>query len=104
MNKIKYIEQCLSDEIRTKSHLLDASEYEWFMHHAIKPQQIKVTTSPDAICWKEVWLITDGNDNSVYKVVFDEDTESFGLICTLDIGIEWYMGSYGNLVETIKSI
>ena len=100
------IGQYVSNIIKNNGHLLDVNEYEWFRQHVVEPKQIKVTISPYDIQWKEVWLITDEKDSndSLYKIAFNKDTKSFGLIYPLDSEIGWYMGDYGNLIETIKNM
>jgi hypothetical protein len=106
MDKEYKIKQEIFEQIENVRNSIDTKQMYWIFQHIIEPRKIKVTINPDSIIWKEVWLITDNLNEEVssYKIVFDEDANAFGLICTLESGIEWYMGVYGSFSDTIESM
>ena len=79
---------------------------DWTEGHLIAPRKVKLATDPDGKEYKEYWLVTDnnGNKDSSYRVVYDDMEESFGLECTLESGVEWFMGLYGEFSETVESM
>ena len=54
----------------------------------------------------QVWLVTDhsGDSDASSRVVYDVETEMFGLVMGLQNGVLWHMGAYGSLVEAVQSI
>jgi hypothetical protein len=79
---------------------------EWVQGHSIEHHQIRLATDPGGTSFKDLWLITDhnGQKDSSYRVVYDEEAEAFGLECTLDSGVEWYMGIYGSFSQAVDSM
>jgi len=100
------IKQQIAKNIDDEYCSLDENLKVWLNSHIIEPKKIKVITNFDDIKFEEVWLITDNKDDdtSSYRIVFDPRVVSFGLACTLNNGLIWYMGAYGSLSETIESI
>ena len=84
----------------------DSIYLEWFQNHLIKPKKVKLSIDVDGIVLKEFILITDHKnlEDSSYRIAFNMDTGYYGLECTLESGINWYMGDYGELDETIESL
>jgi len=76
----------------------------WLHEHLIEPRQVRLATDAEENSVKTLWLITDhiGKNDSSYRIVCDEDEEAFGLECTLDTGVEWYMGNHGSFSETVE--
>jgi hypothetical protein len=70
----------------------------WSVAHLIAPRKVTLATDPDGEQYADFWLVTDhtGSDDASYRVVFDEETDDFGLEVTLNTGVCWYMGSYGS--------
>jgi hypothetical protein len=56
--------------------------------------------------FKDLWLVTDhtGEKDSSYRIVYDEQSQMFGLEVTLDTDVKWYMGSYGSFANTVESM
>jgi hypothetical protein len=79
---------------------------QWVQTHLVHPRLISLSLDPDASSFKEVWLVTDhtGEQDSSYRIVYDSDSELFGLECTLESGVEWYMGNYGSFSQTVESM
>jgi hypothetical protein len=96
------IEELINTDILSLRKPMD----EWAKNHLCKPQRIKLSKDPDGNEFAYYWLVTDhtGTNDSSYRVVYDEEMEMFGLECTLDNGLEWYMGAYGTFKEAIESM
>jgi hypothetical protein len=54
----------------------------------------------------ELWLVLEEKpeDGSGYKIVFDEETRSFGLATSSLKGRDVFLGFYGNFVETLEAM
>ena len=79
---------------------------DWLRVHLVPPRPIQVSVDLEGNSFKDLWLITDhtGEQDSSYRVVYDENNQMFGLESTLDTGVEWYMGSYGSFSETVENM
>ena len=51
----------------------------------------------------DLWVITDGNDSS-YQIVYDQNNKKYGLICNLINDQIIYLGTMGDLLETIENM
>ncbi len=78
----------------------------WVDEHLIAPRQVSLAIDPDGTSFRNLWLVTNhvGTNDSTYRVVFDEETDAFGLECTLESGVEWYMGNYGSFAEAVENM
>jgi len=78
----------------------------WVAAHLIVPRQVRFALDPNGTAFKDLWLVTDHNgvNDSSYRIVYDQETDEFGLECTMDSGIEWYMGNYGSFAETVENM
>jgi hypothetical protein len=58
----------------------------WVQAHLIEPRQVCLATDPDGTSFKGVWLVTDhtGENDSSYRIVYDDEAQLFGLECTLE--------------------
>lgn len=98
------------DRIRAKisegALLLGPQLRSWVEDHLILPREVRLATDVDGTSFKKFWLITDhvGTNDSSYRIIFDEETDSFGLECTLDSGVEWCMGNYGSFDEVVENM
>jgi hypothetical protein len=100
------IEKLIALEAQAGLTMLAPHLRSWASNHLIEPCQIKLATNSDGSSIKTLWLVTDhtGKYDSSYRVVYDENEQAFGLEVTLDTGVEWYMGVYGNFSETIENM
>ena len=89
------------DLLSLKSHLRS-----WAQQHLIQPRKINLSLDSEGNASKDFWLVTDhnGQDDSSYRVVYDNGEQVFGLEVTLDTGIEWYMGGYGTFAEAVENM
>lgn len=96
----------IKKRIRTEIVRLSGHLKEWAEEHLIEPKTIELTVDLDSNKKSEFWLITDdtGHNDSSYRIVFDETTDTFGLECRLEDGREWYMGAYGSFTEAVQSM
>jgi hypothetical protein len=78
----------------------------WVEEHLIVPRQVRLALDANGTSFKNLWLVTNhvGANDSSYRVAYDDETDAFGLECTLDSGVEWYMGNYGSFAETIENM
>jgi hypothetical protein len=78
----------------------------WLREQLIEPRVVRLATDPDGKVFKQLWLITDhvGENDSSYRIVYDASSGTFGLECTLDSGVEWYMGNYGSFPEAVEAM
>lgn len=79
---------------------------DWLRDHLVDPYQIRFSVDTDGKSFRDLWLVTDhvGGKDSSYRIVYDEIEQSFGLECTLESGVEWYMGIYGSFSETVENM
>ena len=77
----------------------------WVRTHLVEPRFCKFSVDHDG-SFKHFWLVTDhnGEHDSSYRIVFDGEQEVFGLECTLESGVEWYMGSYGSFSDAVENM
>lgn len=78
----------------------------WVEAHLTEPRRVRFATDAQATSFKYLWLVTDhtGENDSNCRVVYDSEAQMFGLECTLDTGVEWFMGNYGSFSETVQNI
>lgn len=96
------IEEAIDETIKK----VDGDLKEWFLNHLVEPQKVKLSIDIDGHKQKDFVMITDHNNvkDSSYRIVFDPDTNNFGLECTLESGVRWYMGSYESLYNALTSM
>ncbi len=82
-------------------HLAD-----WTKLHLCKPKEVKLSLDSEGNGFGTFWLVTDntGTDDSSYRIIYDEELEMFGLECTLNNGLQEYMGTYGSFEETVQNM
>ena len=100
------IKQIISLKVNEGLEELNPHLRSWVEKHLIEPRRIVIFTDIDGITSRFFWLVTDhiGEEDSSYRVVYDEYGEVFGLEEILDTGKSWYMGSYGTFLNAIKSM
>jgi hypothetical protein len=78
----------------------------WLRNHLVEPRLSRLSLDHNGSSFKHFWLVTDhnGEQDSSYRIVYDGEQEVFGLECTLDSGVEWLMGSYGSLSDTVENM
>ena len=78
----------------------------WVKTHLIQPRPIRLFRNTEGTSPRDLWLVTDhnGEHDSSYRIVYDDRDQVFGLECTLDSGVEWYMGDYGSFSETVENM
>ena len=79
---------------------------EWAEKHLITPRSIELSLDENGKTYETFWLVTDhvGFEDGNYRVVYDTKKKSFGLECTLQDGVNWYMGKYEDFAEAIKNM
>lgn len=79
---------------------------EWAESHLADPHEVAFNLRPDGDSVITLWLVTDhvGSRDSSCRVVFDAETEQFGLTMQLANGVDWYMGPYGTFAQAIESM
>lgn len=96
----------LSSRLEAQLPLLPDELRTWLEAHRTRPREVTVAADPDGARMVQVWLVTDhtGDRDGSSLVVYDPQTRMFGLVMELRNGVQWYMGPYGSLVETVQSI
>jgi len=78
----------------------------WLHEHLIEPRQVQLAMDPKGTSFKHLWLIANhvGENDSNCRIVYDDEADAFGLECTVEPGVEWYMGNYGSFAETVENM
>jgi hypothetical protein len=78
----------------------------WVQKHLIEPRQAQLATDVNGTSFKMLWLVTNhtGTNDSSCRIVYDDDSQLFGLECTLESGVEWHMGNYGSFSEAVENM
>lgn len=94
----------ISDLVGQSISQLSPTQQDWLRIHLIAPKLHEVSSDWDGKEKINLWLVTDhkGNDDSSYRIVYDEELSMFGLECTMDNGVNWYMGAYGTFVDAVE--
>lgn len=95
------VERDLRDLDDLAIHLRD-----WFLSHQTAPRRVTLSKEQDGGDEEEFWLITDhtGTENSSYRIVFDDELGAFGISSQMASGVDYLLGIYGSLSETIESL
>ena len=96
----------INDSIEKGIEKLPQHDADWVRSHLCEPIKVKLSKDPDGNEFSFYWLVTDNNgqDDSSYRIVYDDETKMFGLECTLANGLAWYMGAYGTFEESILNM
>jgi hypothetical protein len=109
VRRLSHMTQSL-DRIRAKTSegvaLLAPHLRSWVDEHLISPRQVRLAIDTNGTSFKDLWLVTNhsGANDSSYRIVYDDETDAFGLECTLDSGVEWYMGNFGSFAEAVQNM
>jgi hypothetical protein len=78
----------------------------WLERHIVTPRLITLSINPEGSHTRDFWLVTDevGKDDSSYRIVYDPDSQKYGLEMTLNTGVQWYMGPYGTFTKAVHSL
>src|SRR5258705_11797377 len=79
---------------------------EWLESHIVPPRQVRLSIDPEGKQSREFWLVTGevGNKDSSYRIIYDPESSKYGLECTLNTGVEWYMGPYGTFTKAAEAL
>lgn len=88
----------IRDRVGQSIRRLSPHLFKWAGAHLVTPRRIVLANDLDGKSESEYWLVTDhtGHEDSAYRVVYDERTGAFGVECTLQNGVHWYMGASGD--------
>jgi len=105
-NKIKLIEDRFNQDLKDLEGKLDENLLKWLIFHRIVPQKIKLFSFDDVALTNQTWLITDhvGNEDSSYRIIFDELVEMYGLEMTTQDNKYVFLGDYGTLFEAMTNM
>ena len=80
--------------------------YDWVKEHLVVPKKVQLFEDYESENKVGLWLVTDhtGNNDSSYRVVFDETESDFGLAVTLENGRECFMGLNGKFGHTVEGM
>ena len=78
----------------------------WTRNHLVDPRQEPFSLEADGDQVALFWLVTDhtGKNDSSYRIVFDEQEDSFGLVVELASGTQWFLGIYGTFREALENM
>jgi hypothetical protein len=95
----------LAEEARTLDALPETTRA-WFAAHRISPRVASLARNSDGTDLINVWLITDhtGDNDSPYRVYFDESKNRFGRECLLDTGVPLLLGVFPTLLDVLDEI
>ena len=96
----------ISNLVESEIHTLAPHHKLWFEEHLIVPHQIDLSLKDNGEGEITLWLVTDhvGNNDSSYRIVYDPEHDMFGLEVTIENGVNWYMGRYGNLLTVVNAM
>ena len=100
---MNFTKTVLVDLIRNSKDQITPMLLNWFCEHVVEPQLAEFVIDFESMTKRTLYIITNDN-NSPYNIVFDQEKGAFGLSCTISHSIEWYMGPYGSLIDTINNI
>ena len=85
---------------------LDKHLSEWLRAHCIAPRPIVLSRKTDGGNSESFWLITDhnGRDDASFRVVYDDETQRYGLECTIQNNVCLFAGYRASLVDTVSDI
>ena len=86
----------INEDVRNVITLLTEKKKGWFQKCMCFPKLLKYEDH-------DLWVITDDNDSS-YQIVYDQNHKKYGLICNLINDQIIYLGSMGDLLETIENM
>ena len=106
MEENKEIPKLIENRVTEGLAVLAPHLQAWVRDHLIKPRRVRLSVEPNGNHSKDFWLVTDhvGRNDASYRLVYNETEQAFGLECTLDTGVEWYMGDYGSFSETVENM
>lgn len=81
---------------------LPANLAKWFEAHRAPLSKEILSLNPEGTTKEEFWLVTQ--HSGAYRIAYDDAKKLFGLSCALQSGVQWFMGYYGNLKETIEHL
>lgn len=96
----------IKNQVEENLPKLSSQLREWAEKHLVTPRPIKLSLDENGKTFETFWLVTDhvGFEDGNCRVVYDSKNKSFGLECTLENGVNWYMGGYGDFAETIENM
>jgi len=100
------IEEQITERVEDSLQQFTPQLREWVESHVIRPRSVAISKDPDGKEYSNIWLVTDhtGNNDSSYRVVYDQGKKSFGLEVTLKNGISWFMGNYGEFTKAVEAM
>jgi hypothetical protein len=106
MDENKEIQELITTKVAEGLAVLAPHLQSWVRDHLIEPRQVRLSIDPEGKSFNDFWLVTDhlGTNDASYRLVYNEAQQAFGLECTLDTGVEWYMGDYGSLSGTVENM
>jgi len=107
MNQSNHVPELIKMKVAEGLAILAPHLQDWLRAHLVEPRLVRFSADANnRTSFKDLWLVTDhiGEQDSSYRIVYDENNQVFGLESTLNTGVEWYMGSYGSFSETVESM
>src|SRR5258705_4128568 len=106
MNESSHVPELIKSKVAYELTSLAPHLQTWLRAHLIEPRLSRLSVDCNGPSSKAFWLITDhtGKEDSSYRIVYDGEHEVFGLECTLESGVEWYMGGYGSFSDAVESM
>jgi hypothetical protein len=100
------IEDQISKQIGDSLGRLNPQLMKWVEAHLITPKKVSISKDTGGKEYLSFWLVTDhiGSEDSNHRVVYDEGENSFGLECTLENGVHWFMGHYGEFHIAVEAM
>lgn len=95
----------LSEELDSLKELPDEVQA-WFESHRIAPKAVSLAHDSDGKSTEMYWLITDhnGNNDSSFRIYYDESKDRFGRECLLESEIPLVLGVFPSLLSVVEDI
>ena len=93
----------IGEEVGAGLAALDGHYRAWAEAHLVHPHRVMARISFESDTIEAFWLVAaeTGTDDSGYRIVYDTETEMFGLITRVPGRGDVLIGLYGNFARTV---
>jgi hypothetical protein len=82
-----YIKATVADEL---PQVTLAGVREWITKRLTDPCILRLSENSEGTKLREFWIVTDHKGGKHYRIAYDADEDSFGIVTSLASGVDWY--------------